>query len=142
MESSMTRRRLLLWVLPAALVLLSVGAWLLRPRPSPITEENAAKIQKGMMLTEVEALLGGPARNESAMPDNLINDAFVNADPDEIQAGRLHPGARPFEDKRWASPGFVVLVDFDDSGRVVRHSHTSFHADTPFLDKLRRWLHL
>jgi hypothetical protein len=138
----MTRRRLLLFGLPAALLLLGVSSWLLWPRPTAITREHAAKIQKGMTLADVEELLGGPARNESDMPDNFINDAFVTADTDEMKMARLRPGARPFENKRWASPGFVVLVDFDDSGRVIRHSNCAFEVDKSLLDKLRRWLRL
>jgi len=34
--------------------------------PTAITPENAAKIEKGMTLTDVETILGGPARDESA----------------------------------------------------------------------------
>jgi hypothetical protein len=82
-----------------------------------------------MTLAEVEDLLGGPARNESDLPDNFIGDAFDNS-------------ARPFEDKRWASPGLIVFVDFDDAGRVERHSTYSFRVDWSPLDRLRRWLHL
>jgi hypothetical protein len=60
--SPRTPRQLLLrW--PIAVVALAAGAWLLLPRPA-ITRENAARIQVGMTLTEVEALLGGPARAE------------------------------------------------------------------------------
>ena len=138
----MTRRRLLVFGLPASLMLLAASGWLLWPRPTAITRGHAAKIQKGMTLADVEELLGGPARNESDMPDNFINDAFVNADTDEMKMAHLRPGARPYEDKRWASPGFVVLVDFDDSGRVIRHSNCSFEVDKSLLDKLRRWLRL
>jgi hypothetical protein len=136
----MTRFRALLVVLFAVALSLAV-VWLLWPRLG-ITPENAERIQNGMTRADVEKLLGGPARNESGLPDNFINDAFVNAEPDEIKRGRLNPGAKPFDDRRWASPGFVVLVAFDDSGRVIRHSHMSFDVDRSFLDRLRRWLHL
>jgi hypothetical protein len=139
-ESMTTRRRLLLFGLPAALVLLGVGAVVLWPRPSAITPENAKKIQKGMTLAEVEELLGGPARNESGMPDNFINDAFVIADAEEIKMGRLRPGPRPFKDKRWAVPGYLIVVDFDDSGLVVRHQNFTVDVHRSFLDRLRRWL--
>jgi hypothetical protein len=128
------RRRLLLVALSAALLMLGAGAVVLWPRPSAIVQENAAKIQKGMTLAEVEELLGGPARNESGLPDNFINDAFVNGEE------YLSPRPRPFNDKRWASPGFVVLVDFDDTGHVIRHSYMSFDVDRSILDKLRRLL--
>jgi hypothetical protein len=128
----MPRRRLLLLALPVALVLLGVGALVLWPRTS-ITRENAEKIEEGMTLAEVEALLGGPARNESGLPDNFINDAFVNVDA---------CGTPPFAERRWASPGYVVIVSFDGSGRVTRHSHADFDVDRSPLDKLRRWLRM
>jgi hypothetical protein len=58
-----TRRRLLVFG-PLAVAALVVGMWLLWPRTA-ITRENAAKIQAGMTLAEVEAILGGPARDEA-----------------------------------------------------------------------------
>jgi hypothetical protein len=126
----MTRRahRLIL-ALPVAVVLVLAVAWLLWPRTA-ITRENADKIQNGMRLAEVEELLGGPARNESDMPNNFIRDAFIN------------PGPPPFQHKRWASPALVVFVDFDESGRVTRHSHFAFNEDRSLVDRLRRWLGL
>jgi hypothetical protein len=123
-------RRLLLLGLAAVLVLLGVGVLALWPRRPAITRANAEKIQMGMTLAEVEELLGGPARNESNMPDNFINDAF-----------EFHDCARPFEDKRWASPAYVVIVEFDDSGRVTGHFIFDFHGES-LLDRLRRWLRL
>ena len=59
-----TRRRLLLFGLLAGLLALGTGVWLLWPRPSAITSENAAKIQVGMTLAEVEVILGARARRE------------------------------------------------------------------------------
>jgi hypothetical protein len=123
------RHRLLLVGLPAALLLLGASACMIWSRTSAINTDNAAKIEDGMTLAEVEDLLGGPARNESDLPDNFIRDAFDNS-------------ARPSKDKRWASPGLIVFVDVDDDGRVVRHSTYSFSVGRSPLDKLRRWLHL
>jgi hypothetical protein len=56
----MTRRtrRLLLFGLPAALLASAIAAALLWPRTA-ITRENAARIQVGMTLTQVEAILAG-----------------------------------------------------------------------------------
>jgi hypothetical protein len=58
-----TRRRVLLFGLLAGLLALGAGVWLLWPRTA-ITRENAAKIRDGMTLTEVEAILGGPATGQ------------------------------------------------------------------------------
>jgi hypothetical protein len=86
----MTRRarRMLLFGLPAAVVAVAVSAWLLWPRTA-ITRENADKIRMGMTLAEVEAILGGPARDESTGPlvvilakddDYAEDDEPVNAE--------------------------------------------------------------
>jgi hypothetical protein len=139
MLGAMRNRRTLLAALVPAL-LLALGALLVWPRRSAIAPANAERIQEGMPLAAVEELLGGPARNESGMPDNFVNDAFVLADADAVKAGRLRPGARPFDERRWASPGYVVVVECDDSGRVLRHAQFTFRVDSPFLDRLRRWL--
>src|SRR5581483_2117599 len=42
-------------------------AWLLSPR-SAVTPENAAMIEKGMIIAEVEAIMGGAARDETTGP--------------------------------------------------------------------------
>ena len=69
-----TRRRLLLPSLLACLATLAVVLW---PRTA-ITPENAAKIQAGMTLTEVEALLGGPARDEGmGVAEDLVGQPVV-----------------------------------------------------------------
>lgn len=60
-------RRLLLLALPVGLLVLAIGVGLLWPRTA-ITRENAAKIEPGMTLAEVEAKLGGPARDETTGP--------------------------------------------------------------------------
>src|SRR5882724_3097118 len=54
-----TRRRLLVFGPLASLLVLGMrSAW---PRTA-ITRANAARVQKGMTLDQVEAILGGPAR--------------------------------------------------------------------------------
>jgi hypothetical protein len=61
----MTRRQLL-FAMPGALVLLGVvwvALWHAKPRTA-ITRENAARIQEGMTLAEVETILGGPATGQ------------------------------------------------------------------------------
>jgi outer membrane protein assembly factor BamE (lipoprotein component of BamABCDE complex) len=60
----MTRKRSALLLLVAScLGVVGFAAYLL-PRSSAINEENVARIQKGMTLAQVEAILGGPARDE------------------------------------------------------------------------------
>jgi hypothetical protein len=55
----MTRRRVLLLGSVAIVAALAVALWLTWPRPSAITADNVAMIKPGMILAEVEAILGG-----------------------------------------------------------------------------------
>ena len=66
----MTLRRLILFGLLSAFLLMGVGAWILwtRPPPTAITLENASNVRPGMTLNEVELILGGPQRNDSTGP--------------------------------------------------------------------------
>jgi hypothetical protein len=121
----MTRRtcRLLPLALAAAVLAVGLIAWLVWPPPSAITRENAAKIRVGMTLAEVEALLGGPARNESGLQDYCIDLT------------------RRSDDKCWASSRDIVIVVLDDDGRVRRQSEFPMRG-VSFLATLRRWLDL
>jgi hypothetical protein len=103
------------------------------PPRSAITAQNAAKIEDGMTLAEVEAILGGPARNDSDLPDNFINDAFVV---------RNLRGRPPSAEKRWATNISVVVVHFDDAGRVIQQVHFAYDMERSPWDKLRHWLGL
>ena len=115
----MTRRtrRLLLFGLPAGLALLIV-AWLVWPRTA-ITRENAAKIQTGMTLAQVEQLLDGPARNEEG--------PFIEA------WGGNPPAAF------WRSRDVLVCVWLDADGKVAV---CQIHEAESLLDATRRWLGL
>jgi hypothetical protein len=116
-------RRLLLIAVPAFLAALGVGLWLLWPRTA-ITPENAAKIQPGMALAEVEAILGGPARDEGPEQRTAVNIQSV----------------RP--DREWNSAQVSVWVFLDAEGRV-RDCRAILVPRAPRpLDRLRRWLGL
>jgi hypothetical protein len=110
------RRRLLLFGLLAGLLVLGVGGWLLWPWPrsSAITAENAAKIQKGMTLAEVEAILGGPARNETTGPTfyelvRSFDKGILGFDADLI--------------KEWISDEVGVILVFDAEGCALGVPH-------------------
>jgi outer membrane protein assembly factor BamE (lipoprotein component of BamABCDE complex) len=122
----MTRRRLLVFGLLATMTglgVLGVGGWLLWPRTA-ITRENAAKIREGMTLAEVEAILGGPPRDETTGPIRF----------DEVTPVRD-------ESRKWWSDRVCIQVIFDENGRVMNADSDSLHRVGP-LDMLRRWLHL
>jgi hypothetical protein len=135
-------RRLLLFCLPA-LVALAVAAWLLWPSTA-ITRENAERIRPGMTLAEVEAILGGPPRDESTGP------RIKEGDPPEAAESGIYlfqlavGNARAIHPcKLWQSDGVLIRVDLDADERVtgsdwlaVRRVHEGA------LDRLRRWLGL
>jgi hypothetical protein len=137
------RRRLLLSTIVAIVVavVLAVVVWLLQP-PTAITRENAAKIKEGMAMDEVEAILGGAARDETTGP-------VIREEPPEF-APRDASG-RSFRitilDQRphleWHSDEVRIWVHFDSNGNVTECTYFPTHrAEESLLDKLRRWLRL
>jgi hypothetical protein len=135
-----TRRRLLVLGLLAGLLVLGVGGWMLWPRTA-ITRENAAKIETGMTLTEVEAILGGPERDESTGP------LFI--DDDTNRRARIIPGSMhklnfpPREEYIWKSNRVMTRVVLDLNGRMA-FCEIMFvrRADESPCDMIRRLLRL
>jgi hypothetical protein len=116
-------RRLLPLVLLVATVPLAVAAWLLWP-PTAITPKNAERIRPGMTLAEVEAILGGPARDEAPKQPPLVNIQSV----------------RP--DREWNSDQVSVCVFLDAAGRVRECRAFLVPRPPGPVDRLRRWLGL
>jgi hypothetical protein len=144
-------RHLLLFGLPAVLVAVALAAWLLWPRTA-ITRENAARIQDGMSLAEVESLLGGPARDETTGPVTLDEGGGNPADGigyplrelrmrqwiDLLVWGALRPRA-----PQWKSNHVTIRVEFDAHDRVADFGvYRMRRVDEGPLDRLRRWLGL
>ena len=138
-----TRRRLLLFGLPAGLIALGVGAWMLWPHTA-ITRENAAKIQVGMTLTAVEAILGGPARDE--MTGRMHSDEFAD-EPDKNQRWRdwdetlIEGRKRGLRELQWKSDHVLVWVLADAAGHVFGHHVMPLRRESLF-ERIRRWLGL
>jgi hypothetical protein len=112
-----------------------VGGWLLWPRTA-ITRANAATIQVGMTMAQVEATFGGTQRMETT--------GRFEIDPDEEEIKRGHPDpAAPFGQWQWISDEAQVRVWSDDRGRVTAiQSIPVRRAPESLLDKLNRWLRL
>src|SRR5690242_5130368 len=74
-ESAMSKRRRRFLALGLCVCVLLTGSvlWLLLPRTA-ITRENAALIQVGMTRAKVQAILGGPPRNDTSGPVSLDLD--------------------------------------------------------------------
>jgi hypothetical protein len=84
-------RRLMLFGLLACLAALGMATGLLvwsATRGTVITRENAAKIQVGMTVGEVEAILGGPARSDATGPVEF------EWDPDAVRLVNHKSGSR------------------------------------------------
>jgi hypothetical protein len=140
-------RRLLLLALTAATAAGLLAAWWLWPRTA-ITPENFERVQIGMTLAEVEAILGGPARDETTGPLEVVTHEEAagpqlmmwpdsSGDASQPTDGQL-PAARV-----WSADGLTVQVDLDPQGRVIRKARLPFQrgCECP-LDSLRRWLGL
>ncbi len=135
-------RRLLLLALPVGLLVLAIGVGLLWPRTA-ITRENAAKIEPGMTLAEVEAKLGGPARDETTGPvEREEPPEFAPPDARGIRWRITFTDMRSGL-QRWESDQARVWVHFDENGRVTDCREFPMHrVEEGPLDMLRRWLGL
>jgi hypothetical protein len=132
-------RRLLFGLLAGVTVAVSLAVWMLWPR-SAITCENAAKIQKGMTLAEVEAILGGAARDEST---GLLQQPDSERDGND-RTWIYFPAIDTLRQFReWVTDWLVIQVYFDDQMLVREVTFFPVQRDTesPF-DMLRRWLRL
>jgi hypothetical protein len=119
------RRRFLVLAILGAAVAMPVVVWLLWPRPSAITRENAERIQLDMTLTEVEAILGGPPRDETGgwrIPS------------------RQHVARRP--DAEWIGPQCAVCVNLHEGRVTLAYPLDVIEPDENPLDRLRRWFGL
>jgi hypothetical protein len=110
-SASGARRRFLLFALLSVLVVAAVFVAMVRPRPSAITRDNEARIHEGMTVDELEAILGGPPRDESTGPTDY--------DPD----GLTHVLGRPAPPmvtniSEWISDEVMIRVAFDAGGRA------------------------
>jgi hypothetical protein len=90
--------------------------WLAWPRPG-ITEANGARIQVGMTLREVEALLGEPAGSE-------FREAY-------------DPAVRW---RAWEGPAIRASVAFDVRGKVVDKTLRPQALAEPWFYRWRRLL--
>ena len=102
----------------------------LRTCAMAINKEIVAKIENGMTLAEVEAILGGPARDES---NALALGGYCRAEPDRSD----------WSIKEWISDDAAVAVWFGDDEFVTDSTEfTILRQHESYLDKVRRWLRL
>jgi hypothetical protein len=142
---TMTRRVLLMFGLLSIAALGLAGFWLLWPS-SAINRENAAKIRDGMSLAEVEAILGGPARDDSTGP--VMADLHDDDGRPLTERELIRTLAGMWENnipapKFWRSNQVMIGVHLDPSGRVARCEVLRVRRiQAGPMDILRRWFGL
>jgi hypothetical protein len=138
----MSRHRLLLFGVPIALVgVVWFALWLAQPHTA-ITLENAALIREGMTLAEVEAILGGPERDESSGP---VEEDMTVEDLQHLAVQQLLLFNRPhMVSKDWLSDtaGICVRLDRDAHTVILCQAWRVRRAPESPLARLRRWLRL
>jgi hypothetical protein len=128
----MTRRRVLLLGSVAVVVALIATVCLTWRRPSVITADNLAKIKLDMTLAEVEAILGGPPRDES---DGLCRPAYPS-----ISRLAFHTDGMPSVE--YVGPDCAIRITFYQNRVVWLLFGDMMRTDETSLEKLRRWLGL
>jgi hypothetical protein len=129
----MTRRRVLLLGSVAVVVALAVAVWMVWPRPG-VTWANAAKIREGMTRSEVEAILGGTPEQHPPPKDDPNITGFRPIGTFDVIVG-----------EQWFGREVVVIVRFDDAGKVERAQTCELVGPVPdntFLRRVRLWLGL
>ena len=127
----MTRRRVLLLGTVAIVVALVAAVSVVRPWPSAITEENAAQIKRGMTLEEVEAILGGPPRNERGGGDDIWVHYY------RISSVGLH-----FDQREWIGPEVGIRVVFSDDRVVDSDIGETMPPEERYFEAVRQWFGL
>lgn len=148
----MNRRRFPFLCIATVVAGLAVWALLVWPRTS-ITRENAAKIENGMTLGDVEALLGGPEHIETTGPTEGDADDDANDGPDgeRLASERFLIALTHSAQSRrsridsvqhiWGSDRVAIFVVFDADERVIDFAVRPLRrAPESPLDALRRWL--
>jgi hypothetical protein len=131
----MCRRRLLLFALLTVLVVAALWATMGWRRPSAITRENETRLRVGMTLDKVEAILGGPPRDERSGPTELDPDAYTTLKPDPPPPAKVSPISE------WFSDEVMIRVMFDADGRAEWISTCPLRRTYPGLPATaRHWL--
>jgi hypothetical protein len=117
-------RRTLLFSIASLFVLAAAAFWLFLPS-CPITEANCALIKEGMSLSDVEAILQGPA------PYYLGTMTY-------FRSGQQTDGT-PCVLKGWVGRQGQIAVAFDENGRVVVVQYEQRQQES-IMDRIRAWL--
>jgi hypothetical protein len=115
----MNKRRVIIVASIAAGAFVALGTFLLLREQPGVTYNNRLRLAKGMTEAEVNAILGEP-------------ESGVDA---------LHDSSGPLTVKSWRSGDGMVIVHFDQNGKVYRSRWVGMTPDSIWIRTLR-WLHL
>jgi hypothetical protein len=123
-------RKLFLALVAVALLLFGAAFPLLFPRPSPVTKAAYDRIENGMTLAEVEAILGGPAGDHRTRPTEMLPEDYVFRRLVEHAIGKS---------LWWEGDAVAVAVVLDDSGIVLRQTFVKQGKANIGVIDLLRW---
>ena len=108
-------KRYIRWFLAIGAVCITALAvlWALSRGPIAVDKETCERVQPGMTLAEVEAILGGPPGNYTGV--------FIRR---EMDVGISLVGSASKE--KWTGRGGMLQVFFDAQGKVIAKQHTSW----------------
>jgi hypothetical protein len=118
-------------------VLASVGAFVLWPRPSRITEANCERIREGMSRAEVYAILGGPPGDYRSVltcgPE--LDEPFVTA---SILVGDP-PRSEALKFERWQGDVGNIYVTFWPERVCAKSFVSAVRVEQGSIDTLLWW---
>lgn len=126
------RKRLLLFLVCLASVLLAGYGTLWLTAPKWANFDNFLELKEGITLEEVETVLGAKGLNPSQR-SFYFSEGFSGTG---AELAKKWKGS-----KEWMGEEASIFVCFDDNGRLA-HWHPGVIPETnqSFLTKLRRWL--
>jgi hypothetical protein len=127
-EGRTVKKRLVLAVGVLAISVCILAVWINLSKPGGITLDSYDQIQVGMTRQQVEEILGGPPRNESALIELLHFDNWFES---------------PVWPEEWLGSEIAIYVKFDAQERVCdkrMETHEFGPAPSPIWDKARSWL--
>jgi hypothetical protein len=127
-ERFMIRRGVLLLGVLVAVLIGGAPWW---PRTNTITRENVAKIQPGMMLAEVEAILGRPPGNYAS--------SFSGRGAGYDYHGRVIAWSDEYR-TTWAGDDGMLSIYLDNDGSVLWINFYEVVDPDTFAGSIRRWL--
>jgi hypothetical protein len=122
------RRRIALMTVACLALAVGLAAWLQFLNARPVRLANHRDMQPGMTLAEAEKILGGPPGDYSSAPGQTHFRLNVRVNG---------------QSETWISDDGIIIVGFDEEGRVNGWSFAGPGVIPPrLIDRLRAWIGL